>query len=54
MAKHVRTALYTNLLTKHIGWHDQRENNAGLMNVVLSRDTEALEGAATETSALLS
>jgi ABC-type multidrug transport system fused ATPase/permease subunit len=52
MAKHVRTALYTNLLTKHIGWHDLRENSAGLLTIVLSKDTEALEGAATETSAL--
>lgn len=52
MAKHVRTVLYTNLLTKHMGWHDLRENSAGLMTVVLSKDTEALEGAATETSAL--
>jgi hypothetical protein len=52
MAKKVRTALYTNLLTKNIGWHDLREHQAGLMTVVLAKDAEALEGAATETFAV--
>jgi ATP-binding cassette subfamily B (MDR/TAP) protein 1 len=52
MAKHVRTELYTNMLTKHIGWHDLRENTAGLMTVVLATDVEKLEGAATEVAAL--
>lgn len=52
MAKGVRTDLYLSLLTKHIGWHDQREHSPGLMSIILSRDTESLEGAATETQAI--
>jgi hypothetical protein len=52
MAKKVRTKLYTSMLTKHIGWHDLREHQSGLMTNVLSKDADALEGAATETFAV--
>ena len=53
MAKGVRTDLYKSMLAKSLGWHDLREHQAGLMTVVLARETESLEGAATETAAVM-
>ena len=34
----VRREMYTSVLTKHMGWHDDREHSAGVLTGMLSKD----------------
>jgi hypothetical protein len=52
IGKGCQQVLYKSLLTKDLGWHDHLEHSAGIMTVVLSKDTGLVEGAATEGSAV--
>lgn len=47
-----RQVLYQALLTKDLGWHDDIKNSAGITTVVLAKDTNNVEGVATETAAI--
>jgi hypothetical protein len=40
-------------MTKDLGWHDNIEHSAGIMTVVLAKDTQAVEGVATESAAIM-
>ena len=53
IAKGCRESLYSSLLGKHLGWHDHGEHSAGIMTVILAKDTAAVEGVATETIAIM-
>lgn len=39
-------------MTKDLGWHDNVEHSSGIMTVVLAKDTQAVEGVATESAAI--
>jgi len=49
----VRKELYTAALRKEIGWHDDRENSAGVITATLASDVQALSGVSSEGSAAL-
>ena len=49
----IREKLYGSLIKKQIGWFDNRENAPGVLNSVLARDVQALNGASTEGSAVI-
>ena len=40
-------------MKKNIGWFDNRENAPGVLNSVLAKDVQALNGASTEGSAVV-
>ena len=44
----VRKELYTNILQKHIGWFDERENAPSVLNTILSSDTALINGVSSE------
>ena len=48
----MRQNLYNSILTKHIGWHDKRENGSGILSVILSKETDKLDAVATESTAI--
>jgi ABC-type multidrug transport system fused ATPase/permease subunit len=52
IGKACQQVLYKSLLTKDLGWHDHLEHSAGIMTVVLSKDTGLVEGAAMEGAAV--
>ena len=43
----VRKTLYGSMITKHIGWHDAKENSAGNLTSVLASDVNTLNGVST-------
>ncbi len=45
--------MYGALLKKNIGWFDDRDNAPGILNSVLAKDVQALNGASTEGSAVI-
>ena len=46
--KSVREELYQKIIRKDIGWHDQRDNAAGIMTSTLASDVQLLNGFASE------
>jgi len=44
----MRKETYFKILSKHIGWHDNRENASGILTGVLAKDAAALNGASLE------
>lgn len=44
----MRKEMYESVIQKHIGWHDDRENAAGILTSVLAKDTAVLNGASVE------
>ena len=44
----VRQDLYESILRKDIGWHDHRENSAGIMTGTLASDVQLLKGVSSE------
>jgi hypothetical protein len=49
---HTRINLYSSILRKNMGWHDQRENSTGILTGVLSRDVGFLNAVSTEQQAI--
>lgn len=49
----LRTDLYREILKKHMGWHDDAQNAAGVLTSVLANDMQLLRGVSTETVAML-
>lgn len=44
LIKNVRAFTYTGILQKHIGWYDDRDNNAGNLTTLLSSDVQSMSG----------
>ena len=44
----VRRNLYLNILRKHMGWFDDRENAPSVLTTTMAKDTSIINGAATE------
>ena len=44
----VRKDLYRSIIRKDIGWHDNRENSAGIMTGTLASDVQLLNGVSSE------
>ena len=44
----VRQDLYESILRKDIGWHDHRDNSAGIMTGTLASDVQLLKGVSSE------
>ena len=44
----VRKDLYESIIRKDIGWHDDRENSAGIMTGTLASDVQLLSGISSE------
>ena len=44
----MRKDLYTSILRKHMGWHDDRRHNSGIMTSLLSGECSHLQGLGTE------
>jgi|Transcript_11191 ATP-binding cassette subfamily B (MDR/TAP) protein 1 len=49
----VRTDLYNSIIRKDIGWHDQRDNSAGVMTATLASDVQLLNGVSSEGLAVM-
>jgi ATP-binding cassette subfamily B (MDR/TAP) protein 1 len=49
----MRERLYRGFLTKHIGWFDNRDNAPGILTSALANDTSVLNGASTESIAVM-
>jgi ATP-binding cassette subfamily B (MDR/TAP) protein 1 len=50
----VRSDLYSSIIKKHIGWHDDSTNAPGILSAVLASDVQLLNGASTEALAVMS
>ena len=48
-----RAELYEKILRKDIGWHDQRDNGAGIMTATLASDVQLLNGVSSEGMAVM-
>jgi ABC-type multidrug transport system fused ATPase/permease subunit len=48
----VRKSLYGSILTKHMGWHDLRQNSSAIMTVLLAKDVDKLDAVASEAFAI--
>lgn len=44
----VRRDLYQSIIRKHVGWHDDQENAAGILSSTLASDVQQLNGVSTE------
>jgi len=44
----VRKDLYTVMIRKDIGWHDQRDNSAGILTATLASDVQLLNGVSSD------
>ena len=44
----VRKDLYKSIIHKDIGWHDNRDNSAGIMTGTLASDVQLLNGVSSE------
>ena len=44
----LRKRLYRSILTKHIGWHDDKENATSVLTTVLSKDIKIINGSGSE------
>jgi len=54
MTQKIRSDLYTEILKKHIGWHDESSNAAGILSSILALEVQLLNGASTEAVAVIS
>jgi len=50
----VRQDLYSSIMKKHMGWHDDPQNAPGVLSAVLAADVQYLNGASTEALAVVS
>ena len=48
VAKNLRRRLYESIISKHMGWFDDRENAPGILSSTLSSDAQIINGASTE------
>lgn len=48
MVTNVRKDLYESILRKDIGWHDDRDNSAGILTGTLASDVQLLAGVSAE------
>ena len=44
----IRTLLYSNILQKHIGFFDEKDNGTGILTAAMSQDTSIINGVSTE------
>jgi len=44
----IREVLYINILTKHMGWFDERDNSSGVLTSTLAADASLIQGASSE------
>lgn len=44
----IRSELYSSILKKHVGWHDDQENASGVLSSILASDVQTLNGVSTE------
>jgi ABC-type multidrug transport system fused ATPase/permease subunit len=49
----IRSHLYSNVLQKHMGWHDDSSNAAGVISAILASDVQMLNGASSEAIAAM-
>jgi ATP-binding cassette, subfamily B (MDR/TAP), member 1 len=49
----IRTNLYKSILVKHIGWHDDQQNAAGILSSILAQEVQLLNGVSTEAFAVM-
>jgi ATP-binding cassette subfamily B (MDR/TAP) protein 1 len=49
----VRADLYTQILKKQIGWHDDAANASGILGAILAADVQTLNGASAEGVAVM-
>jgi ABC-type multidrug transport system fused ATPase/permease subunit len=49
----IRSHLYSNVLQKHMGWHDDSQNAAGVLSAILASDVQMLNGASSEAIAAM-
>ena len=49
----VRKQLYTAIMLKHVGWHDNQDNAAGILSATLASDVQQLNGVSTEGLAVM-
>ena len=52
MTLNIRKDLYSSILRKHMGWHDDREHASGVLSAMLAGDVHLLNGASSETLAI--
>jgi len=53
MSRNIREETYTAILRKHVGWFDSQENTPGQLNTILSTEVNTLNGASTESVAVM-
>ncbi|CAI2366845.1 unnamed protein product [Moneuplotes crassus] len=53
MSRNIREEAYTAILRKHVGWFDSQENTPGQLNTILSTEVNTLNGASTESVAVM-
>jgi ABC-type multidrug transport system fused ATPase/permease subunit len=44
----IRKDLYQSVMRKHMGWHDERKNNSGVISSLLSGECSHLQGLSSE------
>ena len=44
----IRKSLYSNVLRKHMSWHDEAENSPGVISAILASDAQKLNGITSE------
>lgn len=49
----IRKAMYESILKKHIGFHDSKDNAAGILTAALASEAQTLNGASTEGLAIM-
>ncbi len=48
LTKQIRKITYSNILRKHVGWYDERENNPGNLTTMLQADVQSMNGVSQE------
>lgn len=50
-AEKIRQVLYASILTKHMGWFDNKENGTSVLTSAMAQDTAIVNGVSTESIA---
>mmetsp|Transcript_42048 Transcript_42048/g.30259 ORF Transcript_42048/g.30259 Transcript_42048/m.30259 type:complete len:197 (-) Transcript_42048:1653-2243(-) len=53
ISMNMRSVIYTSIMKKEIGWHDDRENAPGVLSNTLAKDVNLLNGVSTEALAVI-
>lgn len=53
ISMNMRSVVYNSIMTKQIGWHDDRDNAPGVLSNVLSKEVNLLNGVSTEALAVI-